>query len=269
MNNDSEEEKMRRRDDFQKRIKLQHSMKIIMPIICDQIKKNGRVNTSEVEEDIKKINDLSEIIFKIIEKKQKENLTKKEEKAVLLEIMKIYLEYKKRNINLKIETLTTIFENNDFEDDESDIDWKNITKKGSFALTTSHAAFEIWNMINIYDFRNGKDKTIKKCLEAIQQTSFKAIDQWIGEKITPEEKKALNQSTVRDLTKMLIMIYEEEVRISLKTMIGMTESEKKKYIKERNPLERILEKFTEEAKTFIDFTEMSLIENFEKTITKQ
>lgn len=119
------------------------------------------------------------------------------------------------------------------------------SRETSIAITTSIVASHLFECVNNYDFRVGKQKVFEIMIKAVLVETEENVRTVLPEGATDDEVKNLRQTIINNLSSLMEACYEQKAREVLRALRGKPETYKLDYLNKNRPIEAIQKNFKE------------------------
>ncbi len=151
-----------------------------------------------------------------------------------------------------VASLTSILDMPTPADRADDIDWRAITDGGSMSLTGVTATLGLWNATEAYTFRMDRDVVLSRLTATAVSVAARGVALISAGGASPEDRRALFQSLLRDVTSLLRTRYEAVARVTIERVNAMPSRRREAFFLERDPFGAMLTEFEADATVFLE-----------------
>ena len=136
-------------------------------------------------------------------------------------------------------------------DEASDYDpvpWKLLTPAGNMALTLVPSVMRLRQVVDVYDFRLGRDAVVAYLSRLVGEEAAEAVNAILPPPATLADRRGLYQSVLREYTFDLRAVYERTARQAVAELVGLPEAERDARLARMRPLESVEAAFRDVAR---------------------
>ena len=251
---------------FRRRTGFQQFLRNFTPLLVAGIRRGAAVGktmgTQEFASDVVASRSIATRIFAAANGIAPEKVSLQDAKMVRGEVVDLIAQLRERGLPVDEDKIVaTLLEAMNLAEPAFDGDdkiWKNITAKGSASMTASHAAMEVWMVTSQYDFRVGHAEAMRRCMTAIAEMTSETVARMLGPEATPEDRRSLAQSSMRDMGRLFCARYEHAARETIETALKLPTEAQQAYFDNERPFETMIDGFLHEARDYLDGAEFAV-----------
>lgn len=118
-----------------------------------------------------------------------------------------------------------------------------LSDDASLMISAVSGAGQLAEMVNVYDFRQGRDVAFATIGREVVETAAKTADEMLPDARTPADIRNLTQTLVRNLSRLMSACYDRKAREVTSFLKGKTEPEIRKWYDQNSPLDDVIKDF--------------------------